>query len=348
MYSPLSYAMDYSKKISVVMSTYNTPVPILKEAVESILHQTLEDFEFIIIDDGSTDDSREYLAALQDNRIRLIRNSGNIGLTKSLNIGLKAAKGKYIARMDSDDVSLPTRFEIQFNYMESHPNVIMCGSRVSFIGDQIGISDSIRNRERENTEDYRIRLLLAHPGPHHPTFFMRYEMMKRHEITYDENLRCAQDYGLCTELSRYGDIVVLDDVLVCYRTHNSQISSAHRDMQIRCDKMVKKKLLRELLGDVSEEEVDFHYYYFTGYYSEARISPDVARWHKRLLKANSHLKIYDQRKLRRHMERVERQLLMHTFTDKMSVLEKMSLAFRYVSAVSVLKLLVELYAARHN
>ena len=336
--------MNYLKKISVVMSTYNTPVPILKEAVESILHQTLEDFEFIIIDDGSTDDSREYLSSLMDARIRLIRNSENMGLTKSLNIGLMAAKGKYIARMDSDDVSLPARFDTQYQYMESHPNVIMCGSRVAFLGNQKGISNTIRHKERENTDDYRVRLLLAHPGPHHPTFFMRHEMLKRLGITYDETLRCAQDYGLCTELSRYGDIVVLDDVLVCYRTHDSQISSAHRDKQIRCDKMVKKRLLTELLGDVSDEEVDFHYFCFSGNYSNVRITPDVARWSKRLLAANSRLKIYDQRKLRRHIERVERWMLMNTFTEKMSVPEIMLLALRYVSPVSVLKLLLEIRA----
>ena len=339
--------MDYTAKISVVMSTYNTPIPILKEAVESILHQTLGEFEFIIIDDGSTDDSPEYLAGLTDTRIRLIRNSENIGLTKSLNIGLKAAKGKYIARMDSDDVSLPMRLETQYQYMESHPNVIMCGSRVSFLGNQKGISDAIRHKERENTDDYRVRLLLAHPGPHHPTFFIRHEMLKMHGITYDETLRCAQDYGLCTELSRYGDIVVLDDALVCYRTHDGQISSAHRDKQIRCDKMVKKKLLKELLGDVSDEEVDFHYHYFSGNYPEAKITPDLARWSKRLLTANSQLKIYDQKKLRQHIERIERWLLMNTFTAKMSLPEKMLLALHYVSPVSALKLLIEIRAQGH-
>lgn len=249
--------MDYSKKISVVMSTYNTPIPILKEAIESILNQTLRDFEFIIIDDGSTDDSREYLSNLSDPRIQLIRNSENIGLTRSLNIGLKAARGKYIARIDSDDISLPTRFEKQYDYMERHPNVIMCGSRVSYSGNRKGISSGKWRRKIENTDDYRIRLLLAHPGPYHPTFFMRHEMLEMYDITYDENLYYAQDYGLCTVLSRYGDVVVLDDVLVCYREHNMQVSSVHREEQIRYDKMVKKKLLAELLERSPQKKLIF-------------------------------------------------------------------------------------------
>lgn len=340
--------MDYSKKISVVMSTYNTPVPILKEAVESILHQTLNDFEFIIIDDGSTDDSREYLAALQDNRIRLIRNSENIGLTKSLNIGLRAAKGKYIARMDSDDISLPTRFEKQYNYMERHLNVILCGSRVSYSGNRRGTSSGKWRRKFENMDDYRIRLLFANPGPHHPTFFMRHEMLKRHGIMYDENLYYSQDYGMCTVLSRYGDVVVLDDVLVHRHMLNNQISSAHRDEQIQCDKMTIEKLLIELLGDVSAEEVDFHFYYSAGIYSEARISPDVAAWYERLLEANSHLKIYNQRKLRKHIERILRILIAHTFSDKLSIIERLSLAIHYVSPVSVLMMLIESFAGCYD
>ena len=333
--------MDYSKKISVVMSTYNTPVPILKEAVESILHQTLTDFEFIIIDDGSTDDSRDYLAALQDNRIRLIRNSENIGQTKSLNIGLMAAKGKYIARMDSDDISLPTRFEKQYDYMEHHPNVTLCGSRISFIGDRKGTSSGKWRRKFENMDDYRINLLFTNPGPPHPTFFMRHEILKKHGIMYDENLHYAQDYGMNTVLCRYGDVVILDDPLVLYRIHDGQISTAKKEKQLQCDKLIKKGLLTELLGDVSAEEVDFHLYYSKGLYRKAAvISPDVAAWYKRLLKANSRLKIYNQRKLRRHIERIERRLIVHAFSDKMSVIEKLSLAIHYVSPVSVLMMLV--------
>ena len=98
-------------EISVIMPTYNTSVPILQEAVESILNQTYKNFEFIIINDCSTNGSGEYLESLDDSRIVLINNPTNLGVTKSLNIGLNVARGRYIARMDSDDISLPLRFE---------------------------------------------------------------------------------------------------------------------------------------------------------------------------------------------------------------------------------------------
>ena len=118
-------------KISVVMPVYNTAVPFLKDAVDSIVNQTCQDFEFLIIDDGSTGECAEYLAHLRDPRIRIIRNPKNIGITKSLNIGFREAKGKYIARMDSDDISFPARFERQYAFMEAHPDTIVCGTKTA-------------------------------------------------------------------------------------------------------------------------------------------------------------------------------------------------------------------------
>jgi glycosyltransferase involved in cell wall biosynthesis len=107
------------------MPTYNTAIDVLREAVDSILKQTFQDFEFIIIDDGSTNGSIDYLQNLTDKRIKLIRNPYNLGITKSLNIGFQAAQGKYIARMDSDDIALPTRLEKQF---------VFIGDRLAFQG----------------------------------------------------------------------------------------------------------------------------------------------------------------------------------------------------------------------
>ena len=147
-------------QISVVMPTYNTPVDILREAVESILWQTFRDFEFIIIDDGSTNESVDYLNRLEDKRIRLIRNPENISITKSLNISFRAAQGKSIARMDSDDISLPTHFEKQYVFMERHPDVIVCGTNVEGFGAEARIT----NERISDMEAYRIKALFAYPA----------------------------------------------------------------------------------------------------------------------------------------------------------------------------------------
>ena len=126
--------VQFEKTISDVMPVFNTPVSYLKEAVDSILTQTVKDFEFIIINDGSTYSCKEYLESLSDPRIRIIHNEKNLGITKSLNIGLREARGKYIARMDDDDISIPIRFEKQFAFMESNPDIILCGSKKVTIG----------------------------------------------------------------------------------------------------------------------------------------------------------------------------------------------------------------------
>src|SRR3989338_4267706 len=130
--------MTINPKISVIMSVYNG-MPLgpqsaswrtrtassayLKDAVESILNQTYENFEFIIVDDASVDNSWDYLKNLNDHRIKLIKNKKNLGLAASLNKALKVAKGNYIARMDADDISLPTRFEEQVNYLQKNPSI---------------------------------------------------------------------------------------------------------------------------------------------------------------------------------------------------------------------------------
>ena len=143
--------------ISVVMPVYNVEISMLEEAVNSILSQTFQDFEFIIIDDASNDDTYNYLNGIKDERIILIRNSEHLGITKSLNIGLKEAKGKYIARMDGDDISLPQRFEKQYEYMESHPDVIVCGTGVEIFGER----SKKYCRKISDPESYRVLLLFT-------------------------------------------------------------------------------------------------------------------------------------------------------------------------------------------
>lgn len=310
--------------ISVVMPTYNTPVSFLKEAVESILRQTFRDFEFIIVDDGTTDESRQYLEGLTDRRIRIIRNETNIGITKSLNIGFREARGKYIARMDGDDVSLPKRFEKQLACMKSHPNAIACGTKTA----KIGRRTFALRRGMEDMERYRVRMLFANPGPVHSTAFFDREKLNQYHIQYDEQLIYAQDYGMWMTISRYGDICVLPEVLGLYRVHAGQISKAHRQSQIMCDKMTQRKLLTQLLGDVTDEESDMHYRYSTGYYRDATLTPQIVGWYDRILAANSQRKIYDQKKLKRRIIRIKRKLINQTFTKEMSIREKAALLFR--------------------
>lgn len=120
--------MEKKPTVSVLMSTYNTPNEWLSESIESILNQTFGDFEFLIVDDCSKTNIEEIQKKYNDPRIKWIKNEVNMGLTKSLNKLLRMAKGKYIARMDSDDISLAERFQVQVQFMDKHPNVIVSGT----------------------------------------------------------------------------------------------------------------------------------------------------------------------------------------------------------------------------
>jgi glycosyltransferase involved in cell wall biosynthesis len=116
-----------SPKISVVMPVYNGK-EYLALAVESILRQTFADFEFIIINDGSTDNSADIAASYEDPRIKLLHNDKNLGLIPSFNRGLENSRGEYIARMDADDIAFPDRFKKQVAFLDDHPDIALCGS----------------------------------------------------------------------------------------------------------------------------------------------------------------------------------------------------------------------------
>lgn len=276
-------------EISVVMPVYNTSVPFLREAVESILKQSFSDFEFLIVDDGSENiDTLEYLGSISDPRVRVIHNGENMGCTKSLNVGFRAACGKYIARMDSDDVSLSERFSVQYAFMENHPDIFVCGSRVTH--DRNDTSPT--KRKSDSMDVFRIKLLFVNAGPYHPTAFFRRETLVQNHIEYDEELRYAQDYDLWMRICRIGKIYILPERLLFYRKHGGQVSRSHREEQIRCDKATQKKLLLQLLDSVTEEEQDLHYRYSTGYYRGLKLTKEVIRWYRRLIRANNKKHVY--------------------------------------------------------
>jgi len=126
-----------SPKISVLMSAYNN-ADYLSQSVNSILNQSFADFELILIDDASSDQSLKIIQdlAFSDSRIKILRNRENLGLTKSLNQGLKIAAGEYIARQDADDLSRPERLAIQCQYLEKHPEIFLCGTSAMLIDEQ--------------------------------------------------------------------------------------------------------------------------------------------------------------------------------------------------------------------
>ena len=213
--------------VSVVMPVYNS-AHVVADAVESILHQTFGDFEFIIVDDGSTDSTEEILReyAALDGRIKLY-NQGNCGLIASLNRYCRVANGKYIARMDADDISLPARLEKQFRYLEAH-------SEVGVLGTWIQDVDSNRTPIIEwpvPADPVVVRWFLFFGNCiAHPSVMMRRELLDRLGY-YRPNAIHVEDYDLWIRAAEVTGVANLPEVLLQYRVSADSVSSRNVSVQ---------------------------------------------------------------------------------------------------------------------
>lgn len=208
--------------ISVVMPVYNTE-KFVEEAVQSILNQTFQDFEFIIIDDGSTDRTPDILRSFTDPRIHLLFNGKNEGNYPARNRGCRLAKGKYIAVMDADDIALPERLEKQVEFMEQNPDILACGTAYRLMD---------RNKVIVEATDWKdIRYILMKTFCMlHPTLLIRKNRMEQVGY-YKTESRYAEDYDLVLRLVRCGKIVNIPNILVNRRLHDEQISNMHKKDQ---------------------------------------------------------------------------------------------------------------------
>lgn len=208
------------------MSVHNGE-QFLREAIDSILSQTFKDFEFIIINDGSTDHSVEIIRSYADPRIRFINNNTNLALPASLNLGLDVAAGEYIARMDADDVSLPERLSRQVSYMDAHPKIAASGTWAKDID-----ADGREFSARCPPFDERMKSEFWRPSPIvHPSAIIR----KAHlgNLRYDTHLPYAQDYDLWLALKARHELGNVPEFLLLYRVHPASSTSRHRGSQIR-------------------------------------------------------------------------------------------------------------------
>jgi glycosyltransferase involved in cell wall biosynthesis len=204
-------------KITVLMPVYNGE-KYIREAITSILIQTFSDFEFLIINDGSTDNSVSVIESFKDERIRLINNEKNIGIISTLNKGIELARGEYIARMDCDDISLPERLQKQMRFLEENHTVCVVSSHVEMIDDN-GISKGNWAEDmKTNTQEEIHSMLPRENCIAHPTVTVRKAVMKL--FKYNKTLKKCEDWGLWLSLLSNGyKIAKLDEVLLRYRIH---------------------------------------------------------------------------------------------------------------------------------
>lgn len=230
-------ANKYKPVISVLMTIYQD-VDYLSEAVKSILDQSYRNFEFLIIAEPETSaESLTIIRSFQDKRIRLIINKKHLGFSRSLNKGIKLSKGKYIARMDADDISLHHRLLLQFLYMELHANVILCGTNAISINGK----GEIINRTDLPRDSRTIKICLYFRNViYHPTVLFRREQFIAEHFFY--KVQQAEDYELWTRICLTHNIVNLKGALLKRRLHKDNSTYKGRDKILESDVCTQKEL----------------------------------------------------------------------------------------------------------
>lgn len=273
--------MKSTPLISVLMPCFNSE-KYIKEAIDSILNQTYSNLELIIVNDGSNDSSEEVILSYSDPRLKYIKNENNQKIVKTLNRGLNVAKGDYIARMDSDDISTLDRLEVQLNFMQNNENVDVCGMWMKTVGSE----HSTIFKYPEINSDIRLKMLFS-SAIAHPTIMARrgfYEQF-RYEELYDK----CEDYHLWASSIKSKTFYNIPRVGVYYRTHESQTT---KNLGIHAEK--KHLAQQRVFEQIFDIEVD-EYRLNSLELSKELFSCDY------LEKVNSVRGVFDERKLRKEI-----------------------------------------------
>lgn len=247
-------------KISLIMSVYNGE-DYLEEAISSVLCQTFTDFELIIINDCSTDSTSEILErfSIEDSRVKVHTNEVNLRLPSSLNKAISLAQGKYIARMDADDICLPNRLEAQYTYMEQNPQIALSSCR--FMTLKNGVYASGGGGGRADFESIKALLLVTNPILH-PGIIAKADVIR--ELGYDKAFTCTEDMELWTRFVMAGyRVEVLPEYLMIYRLHDKQITGTTLEKQHKEVVTLQKRYYHHMLQEMNEEQEQF---YISGIY----------------------------------------------------------------------------------
>jgi glycosyltransferase involved in cell wall biosynthesis len=284
----VEYAM-IDPRVTVLMSVYNGE-QYLREAIDSILSQTFTDFEFIIVNDGSTDHSVTIIESYKDPRIHLIHNEVRPGLPVALNRGIELARGEYIARMDSDDISVPSRLEKQVAFMDANPEIGVSGTWIKYFGGEEKIV-----RLPTDPELIRCNLFFGRNYLAHPSIILRKKDLINHNLLYDPLIVYSQDADLWNRCGSFFLLSNLPEVLLKYRVKNGWSEEKKKKSVDYYKRLTQKNLIR--LGiPASEEELAIHALYIRfGEFKKNNFTVDqIEQWLKKLSGFNSEKKYYNE------------------------------------------------------
>lgn len=231
--------MGVAPVVSIVMPVYNGE-KYLNAAIDSILGQTYRDFEFLIINDCSSDATEKIIRGYSDARIRVISNDENKGIAVSLNTGFAAAKGKYIARMDADDIACPQRIKKQVDFLQAHPEVGVCAGNIQYIG-------ASQEQRMFSQSSGRIAVdLLFNCAVCHPTVMIRKEILQNDHLEYDGRYEKAEDYKLWCQAVLVTEIAAVKEIVLFYRLHPGQVTNRCAGVQKKVTDIVRMEYLESL------------------------------------------------------------------------------------------------------
>lgn len=276
--------MKNTHLVSVLMPVRNGERFIV-DSIRSILCQNYKNFEFIVIDNASTDNSVPMVRAFHDNRIRLSANESNQGLVYSLNKAIGMAQGEFMARMDVDDVCHPRRFERQVHFLETHPDIGFCGTWVRRFGEH-----QAAQTYRRPVGAARVRAFAVFDNPMvHSSVMLRRDVFSRLDVGYRDEFANAEDYDLWTRLFEISLGENIPEVLLDYRVHAQSVTLQQSESMDRTACRVLKRELSRLGLEPTEDEVVRHRLWSTGRFNQDDVSQDIdcaEHWLVRLVEAN--------------------------------------------------------------
>jgi len=243
-------------RISVLLPTYNTKVEYIKEAIDSILEQTYEDFELLILDDGSDEYLQKFILTYNDNRIRYFYKN-NTGIADTLNFGLALAKGEYVARMDADDISLPNRFKEQLQFLDEHQDVSVVGSWIENFQLRTGVT---RFPYNPTCKDFLKGCVISHPS-----MMIRIKDFNKLNLKYDPSYSC-EDYELWSRAVRNLKFINIPKVLLKYRINSDSITYNRQEILLKDSDRLRVNLIDYMKTknldtsiDIEKVKKDFDY-----------------------------------------------------------------------------------------
>jgi len=234
--------------VTVLMPVYNGQ-HFIKESIESILNQSYTNFEFLIINDGSTDDSEKIINSYTDHRIVFINNAENKGLIETLNSGIQLSKGDYIARMDADDISLVNRIEKQVEFLDQNTEIGFLGTNYTIFGDKF------EDVEYPSVhDDLKLACLMYNPFCH-PSVMFRKSVLEKNKICFEKKYIHAEEYKVWSEILSISKGHNLSEKLIKYRFHEAQVSQVHGQKQKEVSKLIRAEYLKNAGFELNERDL---------------------------------------------------------------------------------------------